>query len=249
MELHRQIESYRVPTYLVNSNKQMTIPALVQLMHETAMQHVLRLKVSVWDLEKQDISWVLHQLQLEVTRIPILGEQLRIETFPSGFEKLLTYRTYRVFDQEDRLIATASTSWLVMNLRTRRVARIPKNISDLLLKIIDTIAEEQSFQKIVLPAMKQVDRERLFTVNWHDLDFNDHLSNVTYLNWMLEALEPAVLKQQQLVRMAVNFKLEANYNDQIHSQLQVLPNGNYRHSLVRAGDQGLLAEGISTFSS
>lgn len=75
--LHEEV--YIIRTYEIDHRRQMTIPALVRLLQETAMQHVLKLKLSVWDLEPERVAWVLMRLQLEVKRLPILNERITIK--------------------------------------------------------------------------------------------------------------------------------------------------------------------------
>jgi acyl-ACP thioesterase len=71
-----QLESYTIRTFDIDCHKQLTIPALVRLMQETAMQQVLDLKISVWDLEEYKLAWVLIRKRIEVQRLPLLGEKI-----------------------------------------------------------------------------------------------------------------------------------------------------------------------------
>ena len=55
--IHEEAASIR--TYEINQHKTISIPAFVKLIQEAAMQHVLHLKLSVWDLEPLHLAWVL----------------------------------------------------------------------------------------------------------------------------------------------------------------------------------------------
>ena len=63
------VEPFRIRTYEIDHEKICTVPALLKLMHEAAMQYVLDLKLSVWDLEVHQISWVLMRQYLKVNRL------------------------------------------------------------------------------------------------------------------------------------------------------------------------------------
>ena len=72
MPLHPQLiktEPFTIRTYEIDNRKQATVPALVKLMHEAAMQNVIDLKLSVWDLEPHQISWVLMRKNLIIHQI------------------------------------------------------------------------------------------------------------------------------------------------------------------------------------
>ncbi|HMQ90547.1 MAG TPA: thioesterase [Flavilitoribacter sp.] len=84
-------EQYKVRTYEIDSRKEMNVPALVRLMQEAAMQNVIELKLPVWDLSPKGVSWILN-------RVPVLGEDITVYTYPSGLERLFTFRDFCVTD-------------------------------------------------------------------------------------------------------------------------------------------------------
>ena len=61
---------YTIRTYDIDSRKQATLPALIRLMQEAAMEQVIQLGISVWDLEAHNISWVLMRKHLKLVRMP-----------------------------------------------------------------------------------------------------------------------------------------------------------------------------------
>ena len=233
-------EEYTIATYEIDSSKKATIPALINLMQETAMQQVLIMKVSVWDLEKHHISWVLMRLQLKINKIPQLGDRIKIVTNPSGFEKFFTYRDYRIYDDKDQLIASASSTWLMMDTIKRRMTRIPDFI-------LDYQTPNETHPPLPRPLNKlnpfEADQfiDKPFQVNWHDLDFNEHLSNVHYIKWMLETMEDEVLKKGQLQQLDLIYRSEALWKEELISQTHQIDALNFQHRLIRKSDQKELA--------
>ncbi|HPH21091.1 MAG TPA: thioesterase, partial [Haliscomenobacter sp.] len=123
-----QLESYAIRTFEIDCNQQLTVPALVRLMQETAMQQVLELNISVWDLEQYSLAWVLIRKRIDIERLPMLGEKISIHSYPTGADRVFTYRDFRVYDEAGQQIATAATTWLLMNLQTRQMSRIPADL-------------------------------------------------------------------------------------------------------------------------
>lgn len=233
-------EDFTIRAYEIDSRKQATPAALVRLMQEAAMQNVIRLKLSVWDLEPLQISWVLMRLNLRINRLPKLGEQIRILTYPAGFEKVFTHRDYRVFDADNNLIASSSSTWLLMNTQTRRMARIP----DFILQYNNQMPPEADYLAHAtdhLPKLERLDVRKTYEVNWHDLDFNSHLNNTLYIQWMLETVEDQVLQTGYLKELDILFRMEALWKEVIHAQLQKIDHQTFLHRLVRASDDKELA--------
>lgn len=233
---------YEVRTYEIDSRKRMTAPALARLMQEAAMQHVIRMGLSVWDLEPHQISWVLMRKQIRVERMPKLGDHIIVATYPSGFERLFTYRDYKVLDESGQLLAASSSTWLLMDTQSRRMAPMP----DFILAYRSQMPPQEAClprPDVKLPPFESPHYARQFEVNWHDLDFNEHLNNTLYIKWMLEPLPVEVLTQRQLKQLDINYRAESQYGDAVQAQVQTLEDGVFLHRLLRESDGKELAVG------
>ncbi len=233
-------ETYTIRTYEIDNRKIATVPALLKLMHEAAMQNVIKIKLSVWDLEPHKVSWVLMRKSLKINRLPILGETIHIVTYPVNFEKFFTYRDYKVFDENGALIAASSSTWLLMDTESRKMTRILPFILEFQKKMPNPeVCLPAPMTK--LPKFERVDFSKPFRVDWHDLDFNNHLSNVFYIQMMLEGLEDDILSNGNLEAMNIVYKTEGRWKDEIVSEVQKLDNHHFLHRLVRKADGKELA--------
>lgn len=232
---------FLIRTYDIDSRKMATLPALVRLMQEAAMEQVISLGISVWDLEPHEISWILMRKHLKVERLPKLGEKIRIRTHPSGFERVYTFRDFRIFDESGAQIASSSTAWLLMNTQTRRLTRIPPFI----LQLEEQLPPSERFLPRVSTKMEQyrgeAQWEKSFRVNWHDLDFNQHLNNTFYIQWMLDSLPERILRQKQLIDMQVQYQAEALLGERVISQCIETETGHFQHRLIKEADEKELA--------
>ena len=235
---------YTVRTADIDRRKQLTVPALLRVMQEAAMQNVLRIRLSVWDLEPHGISWVLVKFRLEVERLPGLGESLTVSTYPAGFEKYFTYRDYYVHDADGRLLARGSSQWLLMDTATRKMTRIPEFITAHAAQMTNR-ADWLPHPARRLPATATETGRRQYLVDYYDLDFNGHLNNAHYFRWMLEALPLSYLTERPLRSMEVHFRAEAYHNDTLQSTVAALPDSSFRHALLREGQE--LAIGHTVF--
>lgn len=240
------VHPYTVQTYDIDRDREMTLVALIRQMQEAAMQNVIRLKVSVWDMEEHHFSWVLLRKNLQVERMPKIGEELRFVTYPSGFEKVFTYRDFKVFDATGGLIATSSTTWLLLDVQTRRMVRIP----DFVLKFSSEMPVQESClprPATKLPSIERIDFQTTFQVRWHDLDFNGHLNNVLYVQWMVETLPNSLLESSTLQDLKIHYKIEGQWKDQIRSEVEQVSEREFLHRLIRISDEKELAMAITTW--
>lgn len=240
-------ESFVIRTYEIDHHKRATIPAMVRLMHEAAMQNVLKLKLSVWDLEAQNISWVLMRKSMHFERLPMLGERITVLTHPAGFERLFTYRDYRVFDEANEQIAWSSSTWLLMDTRQRRMTRIPPAI---LAYNNQMPAPEDCLPRpgTKVPKMEEAQRERRYEVNFFDLDFNHHLNNTLYIKWMLEALPDQVLESGRLRQLSIEYRAECRWKERVVAETREVDAHTYLHRLRLAKDGKELAAARSEWT-
>lgn len=224
-------EQYTVRTYEIDHQKRMNIPALVRLMQEAAMQNVIELGISVWDLEPHQISWVLMRLQLRLNRTPRMGEQFQVFTCPAGFERLFTFRDFIAYDERGETIAESASQWILMDTDTRRLSQIPDWIKERFgdqMPDTDHCLPRPSGK---LPPFERVDLQCDFRVRWHDLDFNHHLNNTLYILYMLEGLPTDWLENHELTWLDIQYRAEARFDEQLLVETQQLSDHRFLHRL------------------
>ncbi|MEN0046287.1 MAG: acyl-ACP thioesterase domain-containing protein [Bacteroidota bacterium] len=226
-----EVFNYTIKAYDIDAHKRATPLALIRAMHEAAMQNVIRLGISVWDLEPQNLAWVLMSKYVQFERLPILGEKIQILTQPSGFEKVFTYRDYKVLDEAGNTLLYSASTWLLMNTQSRRMTRIPENIRSFEKDIPDA---EDCLPRcdVKFNKLEQIHTQEDIKVGWHDLDFNGHANNVQYIRWMLEPLG-VVLKEKQLQRLEIQFRAECRWQEVLKSTIQKQEDHSYLHQLSR----------------
>jgi len=69
-------------------------------------------------------------------------------------------------------------------------------------------------------------------VNWHDLDFNEHLSNISYIKWMVETMEDDYLRNSQLQQMDIFFRAESLWKEEVAGLIQTVGEQRFRHRLI-----------------
>jgi medium-chain acyl-[acyl-carrier-protein] hydrolase len=240
LPLNYHQETYTVRTYEIDHQKRMNIPALGRLMQEAAMQQVLQLQLSVWDLESEQVAWVLMRLQLEIKRLPILEEKITIKTTPTGLERIFTYRGFWVYDAKDQLIAQATTQWVLMDTVRRKLRTIPDWIKERFAEILPPHPTARPKQK--LPEFKQADYQSEFRVRWHDLDFNLHLNNTYYILYLLEGLPADFLTKNILTQLNIQYKEEVRQEETFQILVQQLAPRRFLHRMVQGTELRVVAE-------
>lgn len=242
-----EVVPFRVAASAVGPKGRLTLPNLVRMFQEAAMRNTVRLKVSSPELiAAHGLSWVLRRQRIDCFAMPAMGREVEVVTAPSGFARRL--QTFRDFYLTDRatgeILAVAATQWLLIDLDSRRLRPIPAHVASLSEHLAPAAAHLMPPEgKIDPPAAPSESRE--VRVGYHQLDFNNHLTNPVFPGLMLEPLGAAFLNAHQPVGVDIDFRAEAKYDDLLTAYVQAETAG-CRHALYRGEE--VLATMFSTWA-
>lgn len=188
---------------------------ILTLLEETAAEHCYSIDHSLFQLEKENIGWVLVSGIMEMERYPNYKEKIKIRTWLSEYTSIKGIRENIIYDEENNVIGRAKGLWVFFDIERRRPA-----------KIFDEIKEKWSFcseeslsynvsEKI--PVFDKPDYELEFKINRYDTDMNKHVNNIQYLKWVLESVPEEIINNYYLHSIDGRFIAEANYGQNILS--------------------------------
>jgi len=230
---------FTVHTYEVDAFGQLAVPALAGFLAETAARHATALGVGVEALAARGLAWVLVRQRLEILRTPGLHEELEVETWPSGVERLAALRDFRVRGGDGAEVARAASQWFVLDLATRR-PRPPLEVLDAARFRVE-VPHALSFADGKLRALERWERERRFHTRYADIDRNLHVNNGSYLGWAIEAMPREAWQSLRLAALDVEFRAECTLGSAVLSRLLPSGEGAYLHGIVREEDGRELA--------
>lgn len=189
-------ETLRVPSYLCGRDDTLGFDGAASLLQEAAWQHARRLGFA-FDEADTPIFWVLHRVRMNFRRPPRWNEMVTITTWPSGIDRLYALREVRIDGADGARLIDITSAWVILDAVRRRPVRPGRHLPE------DRIIPERLIE---LPAPRSgaidpIDPERvagqLETARWHevrpsDTDRNDHVNNVRYIQWLIDAA-PTIL--------------------------------------------------------
>ena len=228
---------YQVRADEVGPDKRMKVPSIIKLMQEGSMQNSLDHQFSVWDLEKERISWVLLRKKLNITSYPTLSQEVKLVTYPIMTEKVLASRDFKIYDLEDNLLAYASSVWTLINLDTRRLQRIPERFRALIAPEDENLLESPP-SKILKPETEDFKKE--FTASWYDTDWNEHVNNIFFVKSMIESTPHEMLKTKSIKELTYHIRAESMLGDRLSVKGEIKDDHSI-YSMSRANDEKTVA--------
>ena len=80
---------------------------ILTLLEETAAEHCYSINHSLYDLEKQNIGWVLVSGIMTMNRYPIYKEKIIIRTWLSSYSMIKGIRENIIYDEKRNIIGKA----------------------------------------------------------------------------------------------------------------------------------------------
>ncbi|MCL1889410.1 MAG: thioesterase [Desulfovibrionaceae bacterium] len=204
-------EVFRLEEAAVAGDGRAFVAAAWAFMEETAVTHAGIMGLGLDKLRSNGLAWVLVRLRLEATSLPRKPVNLRVTTWPVSVDRLQFRRDFLARNEDGREYIRGMTHWVVMDLSTRKVIKVPEFIAGCAPPAGTPRAFEEDRVRPAGAANSPILGELLVTPE--DIDLNRHVNNVRYINWMLGSMPgPASLR---LAALRVLFRSEAFCGDQV----------------------------------
>jgi len=221
-------ENFKVHTYEVDIHNRLTIQALAQFLQESASNHAALLGFGVEYLLGNNRTWVLSRLAIEIEDFIPLGETITIKTWPADTEKLFFIRDFEITNSKGSIIGSATSYWIFIDTEKGRPIHPSKKEI-----VFDYKNIERGFNRPLekLPSAGESLPEKLFHVRYSDLDLNNHVNNIKYIEWGMEGIDPEYRKNNIPFLLEINFLAEAKYGDKVGLSMEKGSSDDFMHYL------------------
>ena len=206
-------QQYTLPCYDTDASWRLKPASFMNLAQEAAGQHAVHLGFGYDDLIKTDTAWILSRMHIQFVDTPKWRDEVMLTTWHKGLNRLFYLRDFVLTDAEGNPKVKATTSWLVLNLETRRLVRDPELMEDGTVNhenVIETPADKVQMPKDVEPvlALEHV-------VAYSDVDMNAHANNAMYMQWAMDAVEYELASSRPVKELTINFNHETKAGDKV----------------------------------
>ena len=164
------------------------------LAQEVAGQHCVLLGTDYDALAQHRLFWAVTRHRVQITRLPLRGETVTVETWPMPTTRVAYPRSMVVYDAQGNELLRSISLWVLMHMDTR--AMVLPGKSGVQVEGMLTGSE------LAVPhslAPKAAEHQTCRTVTYSCLDRNGHMNNTRYMDWVDDLL-PAVFHQEKTAR-------------------------------------------------
>ena len=157
-------------------------------------------------MEDTRLTWVLLNWKVDVIKRPKYDDTIIVKTWSASTDKLYAYRDFEVYDQDDNLLCTATSKWVLMNIDTWKIVRMTEDMMKPYESENYTIYPNYKYPKVD-NSIDLNDDYKIVDITKDMIDVNHHVHNTYYYNIALEAL-PDELKENQFDHFEIIYKKE-----------------------------------------
>jgi len=179
-------EKLRVHHHECNAAGFLKTASLLDYFQDAAACHAEELGFGMTCIAEKKMIWVLSRLRLAMDRMPELGEELTIETYPDGFERVFALRQYALRDAAGKLLVRASSDWLLVDMVRMRPLIASRVLGDRM--PLNTGLPRFFSEMPKLAAPETLTPCADYRVLQGDIDLNRHLNNAVYARFITDAL-------------------------------------------------------------
>ncbi len=196
-------KEYAITFRDTDKNGNLRMNSLVDFMQDIARQDATALGVD-FEQTNKNYYWIIIRTQINMICTPKIDEIIRIETFPSGTEKLYAVREFHIYDQNDQKLGSIIGYYLMMEHGNPRPVNIKKALAS------SAFHTEYTGEKIekLMPSNDQVEKELTRRVYSSDIDGNGHMNNAHYIRWCFDMYETSELDSHTTSSFQIQYMKE-----------------------------------------
>ena len=235
MSLHG-IYDFALKSYHLDHRGRMPIWVIYHFLQESAEHNAVDLGFDTETLLQRGLTWVLSRLQLRVHAIPKGRQGLEAETWPSAIESRFAHRDFRLrLPGEETYFAVASSAWLMLDLKKMRPVTVSAHMA------ANMVLSRPRMVPEPFPPLEAIGDPELVTeirVRRSDLDINDHVNNVHYVEWLAEAVPESLWRNTDVSELDVEYKRAVKFGDTVTVATYAAGDSTYIHRMSIPGQPG-----------
>lgn len=181
---------------------------LLFLAQEIAGDHSAMLNAGLTVLDQKRLFWVVTRNKVQITRLPLLGETITLETWPMPTTRVAYPRSTIAYDAQGRELFRSISIWVLMDQDNRSMILPGKSGVE--------VSGWLRGNELAVPgslAPKPLENRAEHRVVYNDLDRNGHANNTKYLEWIDDLLPSAFHQDHEAREFTICYHHEAMETD------------------------------------
>lgn len=218
-------QDFKIGLSMLGQNTYISNKGFLAILQDIAEMHSASIGFGVTDIYKTNFSWALLSWKVHFINRPKYGEVLTVKTWSRYSCKLYCYRDFEIYDSNSNLVAIASSKWIFIDTTKGKIAKLEDELMQLYKPEEKSVFETVEIEKIAEPTSIQNTAE--LNVRKADIDVNNHVNNLCYVDIGLEAYPGSVNDYNNCTDFEIMYKHQIRVDDIIQASYTFENDNNY----------------------
>lgn len=197
-------QTYDIKDNMVDCQGYLKPSQILFIAQDMGGRHCKELTLSYDDMAARGLFWAVSRHRVQITRLPMSGETIRVETWAMPATAAAYPRSVVAYDEKGKECFRSITLWVIMTLDTRKMLSPSK--SGIQVAGITRGLELSSPKGLVPRNMVNSSPRR---VCYTDIDRNGHMNNARYMEWVDDLFPSAFHREHRLKELLVCYLAES----------------------------------------
>ena len=225
------VQEFEITDNTVDCFGRLKTSMILYFVQEVAGKHFNHISMDYDALEKLGMIWAIIRQRVQITRLPLRGEKIRVETWPMPTTRVAYPRSVVAYDEAGNECFRSISIWVLMDVVNRNMIlpgksgiSVPGTLRGMELAAPGSLAP------------KELCSSRQRTVSFTDLDRNGHMNNTKYMDWIDDLLPSAFHQGHQVKEFTVCYLSEAREGQVLDLHWDFLEEGTLQVDAHRKGE-------------
>lgn len=218
-----------------NKDGELRIEAILKLFENAGNTHSDKAGDNIINRKDEGQAWVLTDWLVQIESFPKYGDKIFARTWCEPVTQVFgTARDFELY-ANDKIVGIGTTRWISLNLQTGRPEKIDTRLIDMY-----TTEDKFTFTKAKLPRLtvpETFSSETPIQLRRCDIDIYNHVHNLTYLDYAMEALPQEIYEHHNFKNVRISYKSAVVQGEKISCKYAAQEN---EHSICIFSQDGTL---------
>ena len=209
-------KTFHIPASAVEAADRLKLSHILDYLQDVAGDHSAMLGTDRQSLTEKNLFWAVIRHRVQITRLPRAGEDITVETWPMPTTRTAYPRSTIAYDADGKECFRAISLWVLMDTENRSMVLPGKSGVDVegLLRGCELAAPGSLAVRAMANRLSR-------TVRYTDLDWNGHMNNCRYLDWVTDTLPGDFHRQYPAREFSVCYLSEARESETLALNFEV----------------------------
>lgn len=238
-------KKYTVGVREIGLSNKITNIGILGFLEDIASLHSAMVGYGVDDINTKNKVWILMDWKLKVLKRPKYGDNLNIKTWarPLAKSRFYSYRDFEVFNEENILVAIATSKWVLFDLEKNKISKLEDELLALYNPSGEHVFEDEELEKINTFTDSKTNFK--YQVRRTDIDVNKHMHNLNYLSLAYEVLPEEIYEKPELSNVRIMYKHQIKLGDTVNCSYNYVDN---KHIIEIKSDDSKILHAIIEIS-